>query len=359
MDRSPVDVKTLISRPGPAATIVLPTPSNTRDADDQLDVRWRNARTRLAEQGTPEAELDELDAVAGRVEPGQGAAVVIIKSGDDDPAWVEYLDDAVTHALAVRGELPRLGPVLESRQRSVAHVIVVADRVGADVIAVDAGSELESAEVEGSELHIHRGHPGGWSQRRFQQRAENAWEANAGDVAQVVVDMAERVEPRFIAIAGDVRAVTFLLEQLPDELADISQKLDGQSPDLIADQTVRAAADIVARDTVAILETYNEAAGQGHAATDAAETLAALSEGRVDTLLVHDDPDDDRTARFERPGLACSILDRDATDPLPADAATGRLVDVAIRSALLSDAAIRFVPAHAGSSDGLGATLRW
>ena len=238
-------------------------------------------------------------------------------------------------------------------------MIVVADRVGADVIAVDAGAELESAEMEGSELHIHRGHPGGWSQRRFQQRAENRWETNAGDVAHVVIDMAKRVEPRFIAVAGDVRAVTFLLDQLPAELAEICEKLDGQSPELIADQTVRAAADIVARDTVAILESYKEAAGQGRAATDAAETLTALSDGRVETLLVHDDPDDDRTARFERPGLICSVPDPDVTNPVPADAVTGRLVDVAIRSALLSDAAIRFVPAHTGSPDGLGAILRW
>jgi len=358
MDRSPADIKTLLSRTGPTATIVLATPSTTPDADDQRDVRWRNARTRLAEQGAPEAELDALDAVAGQVEHGRGAAVVIIK-GADEPAWVEYLDDAVTHDLAVRAELPRLGPVLESRQRSVAHMIVVADRVGADVIAVDAGSELESAEVEGSDLHIHRGHPGGWSQRRFQQRAENLWEANAGDVAAAVADMAKRVEPRFIAIAGDVRAVTFLLDQLPAELADISQKLDGQSPELIADQTVRAAADIVARDTVAVLESYKEAAGQGHAATNAAETLAALSDGRVETLLVHDDPDDDRSALFERPGLTCWVPEPAATNPEPSGALAGRLVDVAIRSAILSDAAIRFVPVHTGSRDGLGAVLRW
>lgn len=358
MPRSPLDGKTLISRAGPTATVVLATPSTTPDAGEQLELRWRNARTRLAEGGTPEAELHELDEVAGQVDPGRGAAVVIIK-GAGSAAWVEYLDDEVTHDLAVHGELARLGPVLESRQRSVAHMIVVADRVGADVIAVEAGSELESAEVEGSDLHIHRGHPGGWSQRRFQQRAENRWEANAGDVAQVVIEMAKRVEPRFIAIAGDVRAVTFLLDQLPTELAEISQKLDGQSPDLIAEQAVRAAADIVARDTVAVLEGYKEAAGHGRAATNAAETLAALSDGRVETLLVHDDPNDDRTAQFERPGLACSILDPSATNSGPPEALTGRLVDVAIRSAVLSDATIRFVSAHVGSPDGLGAILRW
>jgi len=358
MQRSPANVKTLISREGPTATVVLAAPSATPDAGDQLDVRWRNARSQLAAVGAPETELDELDVVAGQLDHGQGAAVVIINS-PDGPAWVEYLDDEVTHDLAVRGELPRLGPVLESRQRSVAHMIVVADRVGADVIAVDAGSELESAEVKGSDLHIHRGHPGGWSQRRFQQRAENRWEANASDVAEVVIEMAKRAEPRFIALAGDVRAVTFLLDQLPADLADISQKLDGQSPDLIAEQTVRAAADIVARDTVAVLEGYKEAVGQGRAATDAAQTLAALSDGRVETLLVHDDPDDDRAARFERPGLACSILDLSATNSGPSEDLTGRLVDVAIRSAILSDATIRFVSAHAGSPDGLGAILRW
>ena len=42
----------------------------------------------------------------------------------------------------------------------------------------DSPEEVQ-VQVDGDELHIHRPHQGGWSQRRFQQRAENQWEANA------------------------------------------------------------------------------------------------------------------------------------------------------------------------------------
>ncbi len=33
-------------------------------------------------------------------------------------------------------------------------------------------------QVEGETEYIRRGAPGGWSQKRFQQRAENTWEHN-------------------------------------------------------------------------------------------------------------------------------------------------------------------------------------
>ena len=358
MDSPCSDLKKIVQREGPTATVVLAAPSATPDAGEQLDLRWRNARAHLERSGAADVELEQLDRAVEGLDHGEGAAFVLI-ANVGHPVWVEHLDDAVTRDLSVLDELPRLGAVIENRQRSIPHMVVLADRVGADVIAVDAGSELESAEIGGSELHIHRGHPGGWSQRRFQQRAENRWEANAGEVADVVVEMANRVEPRFIAVAGDVRAVTFLLDQLPPSVAAISQKLDGQSSELIADQTVRAAADVVARETVEALEAFKEAAGRGRAAVGAAETLTALSEGRAATLLVHDDPDDDRTAAFDRSGLTCWIDDATLRSTRPEGAVAGRLVDVAIRSALLSDAAIRMVPGHAGPDDGLGALLRW
>ena len=358
MDSPYSDLKDIVRREGPTATVVLAAPSATPDAEGQLDLRWRNARARLVHCGASELELEALDRAVENLDHDEGAAFVLIKSVDH-PVWVEPLDDPVTRDLSVLEELPRLGAVIETRQRSIAHMVVVADRVGADVIALDAGSELESAEVSGSDLHIHRGHPGGWSQRRFQQRAENRWEANAGEVADAVVEMADRVEPRFVGIAGDVRAVTFLLEQLPPRLVAISQKLDGGSAEMIADQTVRAAADIVARDTVETLEAFKASAGQHHVAADPTATLAALGEGRVETLLVHDDPDDERTAAFDRSGLRCWIDDDATRSTRPEGVAEARLVDVAIRSALLSDAAIRMVPRHAGPDDGLGALLRW
>jgi peptide subunit release factor 1 (eRF1) len=353
------DIKDLIDVDGPIATVGLSAPSALDDAGAQLDTRWRNARRQLEQAGFPASELERMDDVVADLHHGDGPAVVLVQA-PGEPTFVEFLDNAIDGELAVVDELAHVGPVLESRQQSVPHVMVVADRAGADLVGIGSTGEEVEVGIEGDRLHLHRGHPGGWSQRRFQQRAENRWESNAGEVADAVADLARRLDARLVTVAGDVRAVGFLLEQLPTDVADISRKLDGQSLDLIAEETVRAVADVVARDTRALLERFNEASGRGHAASGPSATLEALSAGRAEVLLVHDDPSDDRRARFQRSGVWCAPSDADSSAPGPSDEILeGRLIDVAIRAALLGDAEVRFVPEHSRPEANIGALLRW
>lgn len=349
----------ILSTPGPVASVAINAPSAVDDAGEQMSVRWRNACSELESQGLPEGDLERLEAAVGELDHDDGDSFVVLQARGAPP-FIESLDHPLVRDLVVVDELPRLGPLLESRQQAVPHLVVIADRTGADIVAFDTSSGDEVIEVDGEELHVSRSAPGGWSQRRFQQRAENTWESNAHEVADVVVETARRIGARLVAVAGDVRAVGLLVDHLPDDVATIVQTLEAQSEDLISEETVRLVADVVARDIRADLERLKEAVGQGRGAADAATTLQALTNGQVETLLVHDDPGDDRRARFDRNGLWCST---DLATPLaetPAeDPAEGRLIDVAIRSALMSDARIRFVPQHGGPAERVGALLRW
>jgi peptide subunit release factor 1 (eRF1) len=353
------DLTDLLSRPGPFASVALNSPSATEDAETQLSIRWHNARRQLDEAGFPTEDLERLDATISQQHHGAGAAMVVFHPVGGE-SFVEHLDEPIVDDLAAVGTLPRLGPVIESRQRSQPHVVVMTDRTGADIIAVDSGTDAELVEVTGDTEHIQRSKPGGWSQRRFQQRAENQWESNAGEVAEQVEEMVRRLDAPLITVAGDVRAVGFLVEQLAEDLSDRVRVLEGQSEDLIAEETVRAVADLVARETRSVLERFREASGQGNAAVGPEATLEALTEGRVEVLLVHDDPEDDRTASFDPEGMWCATGARTKADQVPTEQPEeGRLVDVAIRSALLGDSSIRIVPKHGGAEGSLGALLRW
>ena len=349
----------LLSRHGDVASVILASPSAVEHADDRLDQRWRNARQRLGVAGTSDAELAALDETMSGLHHDDGAAVALVRPAGG-PTLVEHLNTPVAQDLAVLDELPRYGPILESRQQLVPHLMVVADRAGADIIGFDSGAPVAEVVVEGSTENLHRSQAGGWSQRRFQQRSENRWESNAVDVAEEVANVARRLRARLIAIAGDVRAVTFLLEHLPSDVSHLAVKLDGQSPEAIAEATIRQAASVVASDTTAVLERFRDARSGELSSAGLAATLAALTERRVDTLLVHDDIEDDRRARFRIDGTWCGMDGDSATAPAPgAEVADGRAVDVAIRAALMGDADIRFVPAHGGPADRIGALLRW
>lgn len=349
----------LFDQKGPFASVALRTPSALDDAADQFRIRWKDAHNELARLGLDESELQSLEHTVREISHDDGGAVVVVKPADS-PAFTESLGDDLTDDVAVLDSLPRIGAVLESRQRTVAHLVVVADRAGADILVVASDGTTETIAIDGETLHIHRGQPGGWSQQRFQQRAKNQWETNAAQIAATVAEVASEVDPRVICVAGDVRAVSFLHQHLPDRLEDLAVDLEGQSEELVAEESVRAAADVVARDIRSTLEQFREAASKGLAVGGAVETTRSLTEGRVDTLLVHDDPADERRGRFELDGMWCSASASDSEGLAPGrDSEEGRLVDIAIRSALQSDAEIRFVPATGGPDEGIGALLRW
>jgi hypothetical protein len=332
----------LVAAVGPFATAALSSPSAVEDADARFEIGWKNARRALDEAGLPDDDVAAIDARLTSVDHAAAPAIVIVRAVGG-PLFVEQLGDPIERDLVVVDSLPRLGPILEDRQRAVAHVVVETDRAGASLTSFDAGGDAESAVVEGERLHIHRGHPGGWSQRRFQQRAENRWEANATDVADATASAARKVGAEFIAVAGDVRAVGFLIDHLPADLQDMTVVLEAGSPGGIAEETVRIAADVAARRTRDLLDALRtqRAANAGCVGVDA--TLAALVDGRVETLLVHDDVDDDRRATWAGAG-----------EPVE-----GRLVDVAIHAAVVTDARVHLIPAIGDVDDGLGAILRW
>lgn len=338
------DLREFVSGPGPYLSIALPTPSRSDDAAHQLDIRWKNALSQVAGDDWPVAEVGELEAIGDDLHHGAGAAVIILHRRGG-PTLVEFIDEPVRETMVHEDPLPRLAPLIEARQRAIAHVVVEADRAGADLTAFDGGSVLASETVEGERLHIHRGHPGGWSQRRFQQRAENTWEDNARLVAGETAELARRVDAEVVVVSGEVRARTLLVDEL-DGMHDVPEVIgiESGSPEAIADEVVRLLSDRVARRLRHVAELVREAAGQGRASTDTSETLAALGEGRVATLLVHDDV-----------GVTGDVTDT-VVAGLPAGA---RTVDVAIAAALRSDAEIVVVPQLAMMDGPLAALLRW
>jgi hypothetical protein len=332
------DLKAVTNESDWFVTITIPTPSNLDDARARFELEWRNARRKLS-AGWDDDELDQLDELIGGLRHGGGAALVVVHARHGS-TLVEVLDEPVSASTVHEGPLPRWATVIEARQRVLAHVVVEADRVGADLTAFDGGDVLAAQTVDGSTLHIHRGHPGGWSQRRFQQRAENTWEDNARQVADAVATLARKVDAQLIAVAGDIRAQTFILESLPAEFADVTVRIDAGSPAGIADEVVRQLSTIVAERVTAAAELVRAGLTSGTASIDASAIIDALGEGRVDTLLVHDDG---------TPG--------DRVDPTWRDGA--RLVDRAIVAALATDAEILVVP-HLAMMDGpLAATMRW
>lgn len=325
------DLAEFADGPGPFATVLIPSPSDRADSGHTLDVRWRNARRELQDQW-PAERLAQLDELFDDLDHGDAAAYVVIQRADG-AVLVEGLTTGLDAPAVQVSDHPRLLEVIEHRQRTLPHIVVETDRAGASISVFAAGAAAASETVDGDTLHIHRGRGGGWSHRRFQQRAENTWERNADDVGEVVRELADGHDPVMIAIAGEVRATQLLHEALDDRFGDILVDIEAGDPDGIADEVLTALDDRHARFQVAIIQRLRDEQGL----TDPDEVTEALREGRVETLLV------------------AGPSNASADDALDRHAAISEAIDGALRTS----ASVVVVPTTAETSGGVAALTRW
>jgi len=353
-------VDLLARRRGGYVTVVLAAPAAVENPGPHAVAAWRDQREQLQHAGAPEAALAAVDPVVPDAHH-HGEWLGVVAADDGELLLVEHHPEPPRRPRARWAPLPSLVPVIEQRQSRPAHLIVLADHTGADITAVASG--LAAASERGGDqpgYPIARNAPGGWSQRRYQQRAENLWDRNAADAARTVVALADRFAPAVILVGGDPRAKALLLGDLPARLQQLVEEIPGsRHPDGSEQETRREVhrqvATAAARDTVAVLEEWRQETGRGGRGTDGPEaTLAALRAGQVATLLVHDDPDDDRLGWIgpEPTDVGCG-------EDRPEGAVPARLVDVATTAALATSAAVRVVPAAGGPSGALGSLLRW
>jgi len=258
------------------------------------------------------------------------------------------------------------------RQAAVPFVVALADRAGADLYAFRHGPEDAPdvrQEVRGDEFPIRKVKPGGWSQRRYQERAENTWEENAEDVAGAIVRLAGRVDARLVVLAGDERARGLIAHawpagfDTPVEVVHGERPWDGSGPNVPDD--VQAVVDrFVELETSALVERFAEERGQGDLAADGAgPTLGALSASQAAVVLLRDDFGDDvgdDPRAWSGPAPVPVAANRDDLAALGVENPREvRTIDAAIRAAIATDAGVRLVPREVGPADGVGALLRW
>jgi len=392
---------------GPFTSVYMATEGEVEQAADRVALRWKNLRGSMLAAGVPEATVAAIDPfVEGSRMAGATLAVI---AAADGPRYAANLPDPPPRETLLRhGALPDVLPLLAARQAAVPHVAVLTDRTGADMAARGVADEEARAErVEGRVTpYLHKSQAGGWSQPRHHHRAEAIWESNASEVADALTRLVDRVRPRFVAAAGDVRALQLLREQAPKRARELLTVVGGEygSLEAVFAEADKLAGATVAADNRALVDRLAEELGQaadhrvelaGGARADedvpgagrgtravegAAATLAALARGQVATLLLTGlFLDDQRTAWFG-PAPTDVAADRDALVGLGVPGPVeGRLVDVAVRAALGTGAEVRVLdpadetrpaetrgathdapapPAHA-PAEGLGALLRF
>jgi hypothetical protein len=334
------------------------------NAAHRSQVRWKSLRGGLEVAGVPEQPLTQIDElVPDAHEKGNCLAVVANAKG---VIHVEHGDRVESQDLARWAPLPSLLPIVRWRQERIPFVAVLTDRTGADLVAVRLeGPEIER-EVKGKDFPIAKVKPGGWSQRRYQERAENTWEHNAHEVAEQAAKLAEMVDAKVVIVSGDVRAVGLVRESLPERwqvvVRVIPRHIPEGAPGHPPEEVEEAASEIAAGETEGLVERFLMERGQGDRAADGPDAvIEAVRKAQVEVLLIADDPGDERTAWFGPDPVHVALRPEDL-EPLGVgrdDLQEARLDDVLVRATLGTGGGIRVIPRNAGPKDDVGAILRW
>lgn len=356
------DPATWYTAPGPFVTCWLPALAANEDPAHRLRLEWRHAQAELVDP--PEAALAAINGLLASERAHQDTSSLMVFADAEGGLAGLHLAAQPDTGHGWVDALPRLGPALMARQHVVPHIVVVADRAGADIEVVDHDEAAEE-HLDGDTTHLHRSHPGGWSQRRYQQRAENTWERNAKGVAEEVDALREQVGARLVVVAGDPRAVGFLIDHASDRLAAVLHHVEGAGRSdrdpfaEVSPEVHRLEETLVAGDLEAVLDRFVAGTANGGVADGPERTLALLGQGRVADVLVHDDPTDERRAWFA-PDARQAATDPDTLTALGLTPVEGRLVDVTLWAAHTTGAHIHMLPAAIsnGPSGGIGGLLR-
>jgi hypothetical protein len=356
------DLAELIGLRGPFLSLYLNTEPDVENAGRRSETRWKNARWDLEHEGAPADVLDAIDELVPDAHL-QGACLAVIADADGI-RHLEHGPAVSPNDEATWGALPGLLPILEWRQSEPPYLVVLTDRTGADIFGFARGlPDAIRAEVEGDHDEIRRVKPGGWSHRRYQERAEDSWRENAEQVADRVARLAQDIDAERVIVAGDVRAVELLRKALPDRINELVHVVEGERPwEGKGDPMPEETRDIVERHVRAttdrLLERFAEERGQHDKAVEGVDgTARALARAQAAVLLIAPSEIDRELSFGPEPALLGSVdeltdLGVDAPELAPAR-------DVLIRAALGTGAGVRILDGAEAVRDGVGALLRW
>ncbi|MEU4741827.1 Vms1/Ankzf1 family peptidyl-tRNA hydrolase [Actinosynnema sp. NPDC023658] len=353
----------LVRERGPFASVYLDASHNTEDAAKAMELRWRGVREELARQGADEATLEVLAGPAMTPVVGRAGRALIAARGR------LLLDRVLPRPPAtdtVRwSELPHLLPLASSLQSDVPHVVVLADKVGADLHGYDGQGEV-SAEVRGEEHPVHKVRGGGWSHLRMQHSAEENAKRNAARIAEEVDKLVTRLKARLLILGGEVQARAGVKEELSTRCRDVMLEVEGASladgsDDEAFDDAVRALvtqyqADL---DNDVVEEFTAEANRSGGRAVQGLEPVVeALREANVAALLVADPSLGDRTVWSGEDPAQVALREAELRG-LGIEHPGERRADEALAIAAAATGAQVLVTDNASLFEGVGALLRY
>jgi hypothetical protein len=357
----------IYKHPGPFVTVYLDATRATESGEHEVGLRWRALRTSLSDQGADANNLTVLDRTIDE-DRETGQAGLVLVATDGQVVFRDRLPRPPVREEATVAPLPKLMPYLAQRGSRTRYLSVAVDREGAD-LAAPAWLPGLAGVVSGTAGPVHKTGRNTWGEQHFRRRVENAWAANAREVADAVVELAAEHAIELVVVTGDPRARSLLVEQLQSGLREGTEVVSAEGGGR-AEGTDQADLAATVDDAVLrhdwrkrreVLEHLQQNLGREHFGVAGLDpVLGALRAAAVDTLVISDDPSSTLRAFIGPEAVQLGRTEDELTSIGVSDPSTDRLDSALVRAVVGTGADLIVTPnAHDYVPDGVGALLRY
>jgi hypothetical protein len=297
---------------GLVATATVAVPDAPVSRASAWEVAWADAAREATRLGADPATAHALERGAGPASAGR-SRVVVAARGEVVLAW--WLPSGVSSVRV--GPLPHLLEVADAAARRPAHVVVLADRDGTDVVAHAAGDQVPARRFEvgdrpGAQHDPHAGRPPALhhGERHLTDREpESGGERNAEFIAARVAEAADAVAAHVVLGAGDQHILEAIARHLPETVGPVTAIAGGRAADggdeHLGAGISAALADITGTAISAVANLAADARTSPAGARGIKAVAEQLAEQQVAVLLVAAD-----VARDDAPGAGYRIGSR-------------------------------------------------
>jgi peptide subunit release factor 1 (eRF1) len=340
---------------------------------DEYDVFIRKAfaeREKAFRPHTPEREsfdrdVERINSFLPDIDRSANGLAIFACAGADDFFEAVQLDAPLEAHWLFVGPVPHLYPLAQAADRFPRFAAVITDTFRARIFVFSLGAIQSTRKIVGQKTH--RSSAGGWSQARYQRRADNVHLHHAKEVADALDRIVTAENIQHVIIAGDAVAVPLVKSELAPHLTAKVVDVFKLDADASEDQLLRKALDALQKkeaetDAELVEEAVGgwQAHGLGTVGPDA--TMRALTMGQVDQLLITGRPQDLKPAREAPPDSLPGEITAETSLPAgPADPARLKLAAELVARAEQTGARIRFVedPDLLKNYGGVAAILRF
>jgi peptide subunit release factor 1 (eRF1) len=317
-----------------------------------------------AERASLERDIERIATyLAEEVNRSSNGLALFASSGGGEFFEAIQLDVPLDDHWLFIGSVPHLYPLAKLIDQYPRYASVLLDTNRARIFVFGLGSLERREQVTSEKTRRHS--MGGWSQARYQRRADNVHQQHVKEVVEMLDKIVQQDRIEQIVVAGDDTVVALLREQLPKQLDEKIVDVLTLERDAAEDEIIAATLEVLRqKDAETDAERVQEligawqSSGLGVVGPDA--TLKALQMGQVDELLITGTPDALRPTRLPD-DAAPGQVKAETSAVTSADDRQLKLADELVTRAEQTGARVRVIEDKQLLEDvgGVGAMLRF